>query len=1036
MNASRRRRQAVDGQAAVYTIPPDLPFVDALAAGVLARLGGRGGIAGAASGAARGKRAGVRDPLALTRSTIRLPTRRACRSLREAFLRQSGGRPMLLPRMIPLGDIDADELVLSGGAETGFTGGFDLPPAISGLRRQLLLTRFVLELGRESWAEPPGADQAARLAAELARLLDQVQTERLSFDRLAGLAPEDYASHWQETLEFLRILTEHWPDILAEEGCIDPARRRNLVLEAQAEAWRRDPPADPVIAAGSTGSIPATADLLKVVACLPAGCVILPGLDVAMPDEGWQKLGQSHPQFGLARLLEHIGVARDAVKEWDAPGLESTRLARAALINEALRPAAVTHGSGGIGPWPGEAFAGVARLDCRGPQEEAGAIALMMRQALEREGESAALVTPDRGLARRVAAELERWGIAVDDSAGKPLAATPVGAFLRLVAAMVAQRAAPLALLAALKHPLAAGGMKEGAFRANVRELERAILRGPRPAPGFEGVTAALEARARDGGKTGKRCRGLIRWLAPIAGAVGPLAAALAHRAVPFTEILRSHVAFAEALAESDAASGGERLWAGEDGEAMADFIAELYRAGRGFPPIGGARYPALFDALLAGRVVRPSHGLHARLHIWGTLEARLQHADLMVLGGLNEGTWPPEAETDPWMSRPMREKFGLPLPERRIGLSAHDFAQAFSAPKVVMTRATRVEGTPTVPSRWLLRLDNVLAAAGMENALMTPEPWLDWQQSLDRPGKFAHPERPMPRPPVAARPRRLSVTEVETWMRDPYAIYARHVLGLRRLDAIDADPGAAERGTFIHECLDRFLREWPDELPEDACERLLEIGREVFAPALSRPGVWAFWWPRFERVARWFADAERRRRARARPLASERRGKLVLDGPGGPFTLLAAADRIDRLEEGGGRGRAALAIIDYKTGSPPSQTDLERGFAPQLPLEAAIAARGGFEDIPALPVGELGYWHLSGGEPAGKETAVRGDPAELARAALEGLERLIASFDDPATPYLARPRPDKALRYGDYDHLARVKEWSSAAEDGGGDGS
>jgi ATP-dependent helicase/nuclease subunit B len=381
-----------------------------------------------------------------------------------------------------------------------------------------------------------------------------------------------------------------------------------------------------------------------------------------------------------------------------------------------------------------------------------------------------------------------------------------------------------------------------------------------------------------------------------------------------------------------------------------------------------------------------------------------------------------------------MRENFGLPLPERRIGLSAHDFAQAFSAPKVVMTRATRVEGTPTVPSRWLLRLDNLRRAAGVKNAFMAPEPWLAWQQLLDRPRRFDKPRRPTPRPPVEARPRRLSVTEVETWMRDPYAIYARRVLGLKRLDPVDADPGAAERGSLIHESLDRFLKEWPDELPEDACERLVTIGREVFAPALSRPGVWAFWWPRFERIARWFVEFERRRRAYARPLASERRGELVLDGPCGPFTLFAAADRIDRLEDG--RGRAALAIIDYKTGSPPSQRDLEHGFAPQLPLEAAIAARGGFEDIPALPVGELGYWRLSGGEPAGEEKTVPGDPAELARAALEGLERLIAKFDDPTTPYLARPRPDKALRYGDYDHLARVKEWSSAAEDGGGGGS
>ena len=1033
----------------VYTIPPGMPFVDALAAGVLARPEAGlpdGGGGDAAAGVATA--ADLPDPLALARVTILLPTRRACRSLSEAFGRLSAGRLLLLPLMMPLGDLDEEEIDLSAAMEAPPGAGATLPPAIPGLRRQLMLSRLILARGSKAWDEPPTADQAARLAAELAKLLDQVQTERLGFEGLAGLVPEELARHWQETLEFLSILTENWPKILAGEGCLDGAQRRNRVIEAQAEAWRRSPPACPVIAAGSTGSIPATADLLKVVANLEKGCVILPGLDTGMADEAWRSLAQSHPQYGLARLLDHIGVARDAVGDWQAPGIDRTGPARAALINRALRPP----GGGGEDRFRtgDDALEGVVRLDCPSPQEEAGAIALMMRSVLEEPDETAALVTPDRDLARRVAAELKRWGVEVDDSAGVPLAATPVGTFLRLLAAMAANDAAPFSLLQALKHPMASGGLAAGVFRAKVRELERTVLRGPRPAPGFGGLLDALAASATgpgDGGGPGRGRRrrqtrrgDLIRWLKGIADGAEPLMRAITEPAVSFSEVLEHHVGFAETLATSDRESGPERLWAGEDGEAMASFVAELDDALGDFPPAGGWHYPALLDALLVGRMVRPRYGRHPRLHIWGPLEARLQHADLVILGGMNEGTWPPEAEPDPWLSRPMREAFGLPLPERRIGLSAHDFVQAFSAPRVAMTRATRVEGTPTVPSRWLLRLDNLLEAEGTRPRLRQGAEWLAWQRSLDRPEAFDSPSRPAPRPPVAARPRSLSVTEVETWIRNPYAIYARHVLRLRPLDLIDADPGAAERGTFIHRSLDRFVRQWPDSLPEDASERLLDIGREVFAEALGRPGVWAFWWPRFERIARWFVDFERARRARrpagARLLVSEGRGQLTLAGPAGPFVLGARADRIDRLEDfphAGDERADALAIIDYKTGGLPAKGDIAKGFSPQLGLEAAIASQGGFEGVPALPVAELSYWRLSGGDPPGAEATLRDDPVEIAASALAGLERLIAAFDDASTPYLAHPRPAKAPRFDDYGHLARVKEWSNAAGDGGG---
>ncbi|MDP6803726.1 MAG: double-strand break repair protein AddB [Rhodospirillales bacterium] len=977
----------------IFTIPPSHGFVDALAAGILRGAGA--------------------DPFALARMRVLLPTRRACRSLRDAFFRASGGHATLLPNLTPIGDLDEDEIAISAiGDETGASDApFDLPPPISGLRRQLLLTRLVLAFERRN-ASP---DQAARLAAELARLLDQVQTERLSLADLGDLVPDRYAAHWQITLSFLRLLTERWPEILAEEDCLDPADRRNRVLEAQAERWRVETPEVPVIAAGSTGSIPATADLLGIVAQLPNGSVVLPGLDLDAGPEAWSALEPSHPQYGMARLLSRLGITRDEVAPW--PELEGSAPyppeSRARLINLALRPAAATRDWLGESGAHADAVSGVTRIDCPGPQEEAGVVALVLRGALDVRGRTAALVTPDRDLARRVASELGRWGIEIDDSAGRPLAQTPPGSFLRLSARMVAERFQPVPLLAVLKHPIATLGRPAAELRALARRLERAALRGPRPRPGLAFLRRTTKGNAPE----------LKALIGELERASGDFARALRRRSVPFTSLVRAHVEMAEALAASES-GGSERLWRGEAGEAAAEFVAELIESASAVGAIPGASYPAFFDSLIAERVVRPRWGRHPRLAIWGLLEARLQHADVLVLGSLNEGTWPPEAHANPWMSRPMLADFGLPLPERRIGLAAHDFVQAFSAPEVYLTRAERVEGTPTVPSRWLLRLETLLRGSEAELALAAGKSWLPWQRHLDQPDTVAAAPRPAPAPPVAVRPRSLSVTQVETWMRDPYAIYARYVLGLRALEPLDADPGTAEYGNSIHRALDAFLRKGPELDADGALHALIEAGRRVFGPALERPGVWAFWWPRFERIAHWFLDFERQRTSDVRERRCEVEGTVVVAGPAGPFTLTARADRIDRLADG------SLAIIDYKTGAIPKLGEVAAGFAPQLPLEAAIAHAGGFKGIARSDVSSLEFWRLTGREPAGVVTTAGDDPRVLAENALAGLTALIAVFDDSEIPYEARPRPAAAPRFGDYDHLARIKEWSAAGMD------
>jgi len=955
----------------IFTIPAGESFVDALARQLLDET--------------------VGDPLTLADFLILLPTRRACRALQEGFLRASQGRPLLLPRLQPLGDED-DEL-------EGLADELDLPPIIPSLRRHLLLTRLVL--GQSGGAMTP--EQAARLADELGRLLDQVQTEQLSFRQLERLVPAELARHWQITLDFLNILTEHWPAILAEQGWSDGAARRVAALSRRAEQWAATPPDFPVIAAGSTGSLPATARLLATIARLPRGRLVLPGLDRRLSADEQREIDHTHPQYALMKLVQSLDLHPAAVPLW--PGCRESP--RAVWVAEALRPAGTTE------IWrllpikaANEAFADVERLDCPGPREEAAVVALMMRATLEEPGRTAALVTPDRGLARRVAAELERFGVEIDDSAGRPLEVTPPGSFLALTARMVADEFAPHALLAALKHPLAVGGLPPGEFRALVRLLERHALRGPRPGRGIAGLVALCGDEP-----------GLLAWLEQMQRLTAGLTAACAAPAISLANLVAAHLALVEELTANH--EGERQIWLGEAGRAAFSFMGALADAADALAPLAGRHYPGLLRQLMAAVTVRPAFGNHPRLAIWGPLEARLQQADLLILGGLNEGVWPPEPAPDPWMSRPMRQSFGLAPPERRIGLAAHDFAQGICAPKVALTRAARSGGAPTVPSRWLLRLDALLQRSRWRQA-----DWLSWAATIDQPARLIEVGPPAPAPPVAARPRTLPATAIELWMRDPYGLYAQRILALRALDPIDADPAARDYGKAVHKAMELFVRGLPPgPLPVDALERLLDAGRIALERIKARPGLWAFWWPRFRSIAGWMVALEAKRRPYLRQSFVEIKGELVLPGPAGPFTVTATADRIDRLADG------SLALIDYKTGAPPSSKEVAAGFAPQLPLEAMIAEAGGFAEIGPTAVSELWFWRLKGGATGGEQRPAGGDIPGLILAAESGLTELIRRFDDPKTPYEARPHPDFAPKYSDYGHLARVQEWAAGDE-------
>ena len=1007
----------------LFFIPPGEAFADLIAKQLMAET--------------------VDQPDALPDYVLMVPNRRSAKVMRDAFLRQSGGAVTLLPTIRPLGEADEDELAVYGAG--GQQAALDLPPAIPDLQRKLLLTRLIMTRS-DHRGEKPTADQAARLAGELARFLDQVQTENCQFDDLKGLVPEEFAEHWQLTLEFLQILTLHWPGILATQDVSDRAMRRNALIKAQIELWQDNIPQTPVLIVGSTGPFPALRDLMAAVLAMPKGRVVLPGLMSGVSHEDWAAIQDdaAHPQHLLDKTLRHIGRSADSVLPWPAlVGDSDITIERRRLAREALRPAKTTHHWRHITGFASDVLGGVLRVDCSGGREEATTIAVMMRDALENPAMTCALVTPDRGLARRVATELRRWEVEIDDSAGIPLHDTAPAIYLRLVVRAVQEEFAPVPLLELLKHPLSAAGLPPETFRVLTRLLEQNVLRGARPGPGLDGLQTALDGwrdefieRMKNSGSEHAHARiertrddhaRLTDLVARCAECLTPLADLNADKTLSPVGALRSHIMAAEALAASDTQPGADRLWRGEAGEALADFVHELLNALGEFVAMPGNRYGAFLDALMADRAVRPRYGKHPRLFIWGTVEAQMQQADLTILGGLNEGVWPPEAGADPWMSRPMRQKFGLPAPEHRVGQSAHDFQQLFCSPNVVMTRALRVEGTPTVPSRWLLRIENILRKSGVSMETADAAEWRALAETLDEPADEMCRKigRPAPKPPVSARPQRLSVTQIETWMRDPYAIYARHILGLRKLDGVDEDPGAADYGNLIHDALDQFIARHPDHLPPDGEQELLIIGRDVFKPLAARPGLWAFWWPRFERIAKWFIQTEAARRGDVRKSYTEQSG--TLDTPSG-FQVYARADRIDALRDGG------IAIIDYKTGAPPSQGDVANGFAPQLPLEAAIAEKGGFGDVPAGPPASMAFWKLSGGDPAGEIVEINTNrmkttPAALAHEAVDGVNDLAAAFADPATPYLSVPHPDHAPKYSDYVHLSRRREWMGSED-------
>jgi ATP-dependent helicase/nuclease subunit B len=646
-------------------------------------------------------------------------------------------------------------------------------------------------------------------------------------------------------------------------------------------------------------------------------------------------------------------------------------------------------------------------------------------------------VTPDRALARRVLSALERWNVAVDDSGGDALSDTAAGLFARLAAEAALDDLEPVTLLALLKHPLLRLGAEPNGHARAVAALERAVLRGPRPKPGTAGLSHALATYETTRKKLHRNDpRGIVSDtdLAAAHALVGLLADALAP-----LETLKSGDHTLAALADHHRTvienlsrdPTGTVAFAGNDGVKLNavfdDLIDETPAANEIKIALGD--YAEMFEAVAAAGIVRMREQPNVRVRIFGPLEARLQTIDRMVLGGLNEGSWPPETRSDPWLSRPMRRELKLNLPELRVGLTAHDFAQALGAKEVILTRAAKVAGAPAVTSRFVQRLSALAGKDRWQAALARGEDYLAWTRELDNPA--APPKaaaQPAPVPPREARPIKMSVTEIEHWLRDPYTIYAKHVLRLFPLDAVDTPPGAADRGSVIHGAIGNFTKQFADKLPDDPERELVALGEKSFAPLGDYPEAKAFWWPRFKRIADWFVAWERGRRPDIQALHAEIYGTLPIRVDDVEFILSGVADRIERNSTG------QYVILDYKTGRLPGHDEVKVGFAPQLPLEGAILRHGGFPGIPQdASIASYIYVGIKGGDPAGTERVIKLEDntadaqADLARTKLT---EIVRRFVIAGEPYLSLMNPMWKTRYGDYDHLARVKEWSARGEE------
>lgn len=965
-------------------------------------------------------------PFGLVDVTIVLPTRRARLGLAEVLARRGVG---LLPDIRTFGGEETDEEPFLPPIEV------EAPrPQVSTLERRLVLSRLVGQwsntpAGRIAFSSPPNAAEILALADSLGEMLDELASEGCAPHRLDAIVPDNLANNWQQTLAFLKIVFEAWPAILDGTGKADRTVLRNDRLRHQAQAAPLIYGDRPVIAAGSTGSIPATAALLKAINRLPRGAVVLPGLDTSLTASDHAALGDAantphgHPQYGLAKLLRSLGAAIGAVTELAPENAARTTLVRGAL---ALSPDTVHWPARQLSPADLEqAGTGLVLLVARTEDEEARAIAIAAQAALAGR-RSVGIVTPDQTLARRIAAELGRFGVRVDDAAGTPLFQSAAGRLVRQILALAANSCAPVDLMAVLRNRATLLGLERGAVGRAADLIDLGLLRGQRPAPGLDGLRQAL-ARNLDGGTKHPARKLTADDAVFMAGILDRLEAALAPLAALLTQTEMRASAFAGAMMAAYGAVDGVSTQGRRELEQWGEALAMLPGEGISFAP---RQLDRVLQALMQGFEVRNVEARRDDIAIWGQLEARLQNPDLLIIAALNEDSWPEAADPGPWLSRNMRLAAGLEPPERKAGLAAHDFEMALGNAQVIVAFSERLGASPAIASRLVQRLEAFAGDAAAALWRQRGATWLDMARRLDAVAITKAAQRPAPNPPARLRPRRLSITEIETLFRSPYDLYAKYVLDLRPLDGLGEAAGGRERGSIIHEIFARFIEHRHAVMAPDALAILNAMARDGFAGLDAIGERRDIWLRRFDTAAKLFLDFERGRDVFVNQRHAEIDGRWVLP-MAEPFTLTGRADRVDAMTDG------SLEIIDFKTGTVPSPGQMQSFEAPQLLLEAAMARAGALKGIAAADSSALTYIKIALGPDALVQQPFKpGDGHDLMSAAQEALSRLqrhVDAFLLGDRPMAARLHPAPRQNFaGAYDHLARTAEWTLTAGDDG----
>lgn len=1051
----------------VFTIPPGAPFLKVLAESICdGRL-------------VEGFRHDPADPLSLASATIYLPTRRAARVLRSEFVDLLGGRSAILPVIRPLGEVDDD----AGYFDAALADDLDLLPPVSNLTRLVELARLVLAWRNQlpqhllsvhddsPLVAPASPADAIWLARSLIELIDAVETEETGWDGVEKFKDADRALWWELSGAFIKVASQFWPARLSEINRSSPALHRNQAIRAEALRLGRDGGRGPVIVAGSTGSIPATADLIAAIHRLEKGAVVLPGLDMRMEDADWLLAGavqwdstrnpdpasRSHPQYGLFHLLSKLAVDRDEVIALgdNGPAIETRMTATSTAFLPAQSDVHHHDFREKQGGDLAEAFAGVALVEAANEREEALAIAIALKLALDGKGPEvqAALITTDRTLARRVSSELLRFGIEADDSAGTPLSSSQHGSLLMLALDCILRPGDPVALASLVKHPLVRLGRTREALDPASHALELMALRGGTASVNITALSSVVAEAIRalkENERFPKQWQARIRTDDCQAGALA-LARDLEQAVEPLARMLvrdsgtglRSEFplgAWAQATGRVlEALCADERgslalLWSEDAGDALAGLLKDLIEAEETLTATG-PQWADVVIALLAGVGIKPKSADHPRVFIWGTLEARLQSVDTLVLGGLNEGAWPGATANNPFLSRAMKTEIGLEPPERRIGQSAHDFVMGLGTDKLVMTRALRQGGAPSVASRFLQRLLAVTGADIADSMKLRGADYLAYAAAIDETPEadrqvFA--SRPTPMPEAGRQPDRYSFSEVTRLRRDPYAIYARRVLKLDPLDPFNEDPGVIDRGNIYHAIVERFLGTGIDPRADGAGGAIIEIVHQVFEEWALPAHVDAIWRSRAIEMARRFLEWDGERRPFVARSMVEQSAKLQVTDH---LMVSGRADRIDIRTD----GRAD--IIDYKTGASPSAKVARTLLDPQLALEAAVLKGGGFTEIKPRDTQDLHYVRLRPGSRFAVDTVNnengRGDnrrsAMELAEDSMNQLIRLTGALRENKAGFKSRVAPFKDGDHGgEYDHLARVAEWSVADAEGG----